>query len=59
MPMTTRRSANRSVAEIQRMRRAANAQQFSYAEDSEHAPPEAWVQFKLLGWGLRFVVQLP
>lgn len=63
---TTRRYADRtevatdrSIAEIQRMIRAAGAQQFSYGLDTEHAPPLAWVQFKLRGWMLRFLVKLP
>lgn len=64
--MTARRYADRtevptdrSIAEIQRLVRAAGANQFSYGLDTEHAPPLAWVQFKLRGWVLRFIVKLP
>jgi len=55
----TQVAPERSVAEIQKLVRAAGATNWQHGEDDEAVPPMAWVQFKLEGWLLRFRVLLP
>jgi hypothetical protein len=52
-------TVDRSIAEIQKLVKAAGATNWSHAEDDDADPPRAMVQFKLEGWLLRFTIELP